>query len=127
MGKNNISVHAVSTLSRLKAAGILVRQWIITNLCFNTQPPEGGWPTQTGAFKHDTCFNTQPPEGGWDGLTLCLLLKKVSTLSRLKAAGYSIRIGIGLSSGFNTQPPEGGWKPLLPIQCWIKWFQHSAA
>ena len=41
-----------------------VRKW--QNLiCFNTQPPEGGWqnPKSEGCGKNS--FNTQPPEGGW--------------------------------------------------------------
>ncbi|EFC88648.1 hypothetical protein NEIMUCOT_04697 [Neisseria mucosa ATCC 25996] len=78
--------------------------------CFNTQPPEGGWPDDkpkeddkqkvsthsrpkaAGCFKLGDVvgyfrFNTQPPEGGWDGY-------RKSPVSR---------------DCFNTQPPEGGW------------------
>ena len=56
-------------------------------LCFNTQPPEGGWAgrnAKNGGFR---CFNTQPPEGGW---SISLKLQddfEVSTHSRPKAAG----------------------------------------
>ena len=34
-------------------------------LCFNTQPPEGGWQTIRYRLLRPACFNTQPPEGGW--------------------------------------------------------------
>ena len=33
--------------------------------CFNTQPPEGGWPLRPITGLWQFCFNTQPPEGGW--------------------------------------------------------------
>ena len=33
----------VSTHSRLKAAGFTMLSIMKTILCFNTQPPEGGW------------------------------------------------------------------------------------
>ena len=56
-------------------------------VCFNTQPPEGGWSFARDTPTLYTCFNTQPPEGGWEGcLPVC-----------------------GLRWSFNTQPPEGGW------------------
>ena len=42
-----------------------VRKW--QNLiCFNTQPPEGGWEIILQSIKTCYCFNTQPPEGGWE-------------------------------------------------------------
>ena len=84
---------------------------IARKLGFNTQPPEGGWPTARRCFRKVVCFNTQPPEGGW-------------THSRPKAAGYAIQVSThsrpkaaGRYAGgerrgntcFNTQPPEGGW------------------
>ena len=61
-------------------------------MCFNTQPPEGGWAPRM----LQTClmlgFNTQPPEGGWCRLGLFEVLP----------------------SCFNTQPPEGGWFSFPP-------------
>ena len=33
----------VSTHSRLKAAGLIKRSIRFVSVCFNTQPPEGGW------------------------------------------------------------------------------------
>ena len=59
----------VSTHSRLKAAGVLVRLWTRRWYCFNTQPPEGGW---------DRIYKTQNEAN-------------VSTHSRLKAAGASLK------------------------------------
>ena len=38
-------------------------------------------------FDHSR-FNTQPPEGGWVRMMIHLIKIKVSTHSRLKAAGY---------------------------------------
>ena len=55
--------------------------------CFNTQPPEGGWPIRNPTLKQKTRFNTQPPEGGWDVFLIFQTGWLVSTHSRLKAAG----------------------------------------
>ena len=55
----------VSTHSRLKAAGPLQTIIRLFRLCFNTQPPEGGWGDSGGTTGAPLCFNTQPPEGGW--------------------------------------------------------------
>ena len=56
-------------------------------MCFNTQPPEGGWLRHFPLLLTHPSFNTQPPEGGW-------------SVSALMAE---------VQSCFNTQPPEGGW------------------
>ena len=78
----------VSTHSRLKAAGN-VAAWVSSKFGFNTQPPEGGWPRCPNANAVSDCFNTQPPEGGWARITISPPSKAVSTHSRLKAAGFS--------------------------------------
>ena len=73
---------------------------------FNTQPPEGGWKLTKSLPSEWSGFNTQPPEGGWlPPVSTGLLVKYVSTHSRLKAAGL-IRTTID--------------KKQL-------WFQHTAA
>ena len=54
---------------------------------FNTQPPEGGWLEQSKRAKAVCRFNTQPPEGGWRANNFIRKRLKVSTHSRLKAAG----------------------------------------
>ena len=56
-----------------------------------------------------TCFNTQPPEGGWPLGAHSLYADGVSTHSRPKAAGlFTFLIHADITC-FNTQPPEGGW------------------
>ena len=55
------------------------------------------------------CFNTQPPEGGWKENRSRPATTTVSTHSRPKAAGPTLRRNVCLSRRFNTQPPEGGW------------------
>ena len=77
----------VSTHSRPKAAGTTVDRKDVQQICFNTQPPEGGWYQYRSTMGNISSFNTQPPEGGWGG---------DPTLK-------------GGSRSFNTQPPEGGW------------------
>ena len=41
----DILASAVSTHSRLKAAGVFFSRQTGFTICFNTQPPEGGWKT----------------------------------------------------------------------------------
>ena len=55
----------VSTRSRPKAAGLQHRCFVLLLMCFNTQPPEGGWFRLTRLKIYIRSFNTQPPEGGW--------------------------------------------------------------
>ena len=100
----------VSTHSRLKAAGLPVRQSRHPAKRFNTQPPEGGWAFRRRAWQNRCRFNTQPPEGGWeDSEEIVYYAQRVSTHSRLKAAGF-IWAGWQITLlSFNTQPPEGGW------------------
>ena len=72
---------------------------------FNTQPPEGGWPSPICDTGSHAGFNTQPPEGGW-------------------------HCGSFTGSGrrcFNTQPPEGGWILFIKIATNRTQFQHTAA
>ena len=63
--KRKIQRLIVSTHSRLKAAGSTPAATSWQTVCFNTQPPEGGWAPQTQPFLTLKGFNTQPPEGGW--------------------------------------------------------------
>ncbi len=80
----------------------------------------------------ETCFNSQPPEGGWPASCAAISRSIVSTHSRPKAAGIKAgsrdivhklfqltaarrRLVKHLknaadSIGFNSQPPEGGWR-----------------
>ena len=82
------SAGCVSTHSRPKAAGSTKNTGTPSLLCFNTQPPEGGWARSIVARSSDFGFNTQPPEGGWAWEKLDKhKLDMVSTHSRPKAAG----------------------------------------
>ena len=73
------------------------------------------------------CFNTQPPEGGWPFLTAHTIRSlPVSTHSRPKAAGF-IQAAFVFTGGFNTQPPEGGWTLTVCTNITSVWFQHTAA
>ena len=56
-------------------------------VCFNSQPPEGGWPASFTITNPPSDFNSQPREGGWKQ-------------SAITIAGRS---------NFNSQPREGGW------------------
>ena len=101
----SVVFQAVSTLSRLKAAGIGEERRPRRRCCFNTQPPEGGWTHLALRFMRVLCFNTQPPEGGW--AAIILLMCQINS--------------------FNTQPPEGGWvQDVWPARS-AGSFQHSAA
>ncbi len=78
---------------------------IEADLSFNTQPPEGGWVPISSIARSHNGFNTQPPEGGWvGGQAVALVVRPVSTHSRLKAAGS-----------------------LLQYSFSFKLFQHTAA
>ena len=81
----------VSTHSRLKAAGQCYIAVRLTHCRFNTQPPKGGWHLLVVFDWRYSGFNTQPPEGGWLRCVLGALRVAVSTHSRLKAAGASLK------------------------------------
>ena len=122
------------------AARRRLARWSVSNgrrSSFNTQPPEGGWPTSDqrqsiqAMFQHTAARRRLgEPSSGAD------MAHPVSTHSRPKAAG-SVSIpttrrvrfqhtaarrrlaatGQAAStnaSSFNTQPPEGGWGRLCP-------------
>ena len=73
------------------------------------------------------CFNTQPPEGGWQRFLRPGALHIVSTHSRPKAAGSLKPLKLSWLKCFNTQPPEGGWLVLLCMIFPFTRFQHTAA
>ena len=79
--------NRVSTHSRLKAAGWIRQAKLPKNIRFNTQPPEGGWRRPRDSARMRDRFNTQPPEGGWNKMQQTPDKTRVSTHSRLKAAG----------------------------------------
>ena len=85
--KNQDGTFSVSTHSRLKAAGLYLYTGVPGAGSFNTQPPEGGWGYNDKALTNMGGFNTQPPEGGWASVEFGFRSGRVSTHSRLKAAG----------------------------------------
>ena len=132
---NMINIPRVSTHSRPKAAGQGLWQSIPKDNGFNTQPPEGGWQMTWNSrvricrFQHtaarrrldnalktalsfyDVSTHSRPKAAGY---SMRQYYKKdlVSTHSRPKAAGTANNAPLMPIAGFNTQPPEGGWPRL---------------
>ena len=99
----------VSTHSRPKAAGSLICAVLLAVICFNSQPPEGGW------FMFDY---SEVPQGVFQLTAARRRLgecgaaaenHRVSTHSRPKAAGCWQAGAHQAHHRFNSQPPEGGW------------------
>ena len=86
------------------------KKMVLRALCFNTQPPEGGWEylysryTITVEFQH-TAARRRLARAFKDNI----YFSDVSTHSRPKAAGSVHQFHDVFLYGFNTQPPEGGW------------------
>ena len=79
-------------------------------ICFNTQPPEGGWPTQSSRYCAKMVVSTHSrPKAAGISHNGKEELENVSTHSRPKAAGFFGVLINDCLCGFNTQPPEGGW------------------
>ena len=101
-------------------------------MCFNSQPPEGGWSFDLNTIVLSSGFNSQPPEGGWpvsiETLENNSLFQLTAARRRLAEQGGDfafvqlfqltaapMRLGDFPSgfrpsaNGFNSQPPEGGW------------------
>ena len=79
-------------------------------LCFNSQPPEGGWKNAYVTTGRTISFNSQPPEGCWGcSLGCAMLARLVSTHSRPKAAGKGWRIKIWLEDvSTHSRPKAAG-------------------
>ena len=103
-----LSVSAiVSTHSRLKAAaGFHHADFRVMRVSTHSRLKAAATVSGFHMFGFD-CFNTQPPEGGWPKGTEVLDALGVSTHSRLKAAGHQPTFP-SVAHSFNTQPPEGG-------------------
>ena len=146
-------METVSTHSRPKAAGLIYLSASLRPLfqhtaarrrlgqdqderriffCFNTQPPEGGWPFKRVSwiwqhrFQHtaarrrlvadsicldaDCAVSTHSrPKAAGTAPVLSSSISCVSTHSRPKAAGQLPVLPVTARPRFNTQPPEGGW------------------
>ena len=122
------SAGCVSTHSRPKAAGSTKNTGTPSLLCFNTQPPEGGWARSIVARSSDFGFNTQPPEGGWAWEKLDKhKLDMVSTHSRPKAAGPASAYSPNRHCGFQHTAARRrlGLRSIAGVA--ISRFQHTAA
>ena len=102
------------------------RDGIIQGVCFNTQPPEGGWSCYLRLTIQNQSFNTQPPEGGWNGKTYDKGKNQVSTHSRLKAAGYEV-VTVGEKGKVSTHSRLKAAGTTTCISGWPALFQHTAA
>ena len=117
----------VSTHSRPKAAGYSWHQYQDAFLCFNTQPPEGGWKKPLNILVMSVCFNTQPPEGGWYNMHGAGSgWVGVSTHSRPKAAGTEAMAN-GASAVVSTHSRPKAAGPVADAACRACSFQHTAA
>ena len=100
-------------------------------LCFNTQPPKGGWfrrrvgqyhkfvsthsrlkaagfRRRVGQYHKFVSTHSRLKAAGCFPCTFIFFIQ-VSTHSRLKAAGQLYRVFCRVVRRFNTQPPKGGW------------------
>ena len=96
---------AVSTHSRLKAAGADIAAWL-ESIRVSTHSRLKAAGSKTFSKKS---------------------LATVSTHSRLKAAGRAGGQNRSSIQSFNTQPPEGGWQSGFGVWAVRSPFQHTAA
>ena len=97
----------VSTLSRPKAAVVINASEKFVYVMFQHSAARRRLALPLKAVALSVCFNTQPPEGGWIFTNVSSWNVIVSTLSRPKAAVFEF-LGVAGRHSFNTQPPEGG-------------------
>ena len=122
---------AVSTHSRPKAAGSVPVKAVREIVCFNTQPPEGGWKMSgtrnigIGGFQHTAARRrlgakcTEPASIRWFQHTAARrrLEKQTAIMASQPTFQHTaarrrlepLTLSKRLTSSFNTQPPEGGW------------------
>ena len=88
----------------------------VGDLCFNTQPPEGGWTLAARSSSGRSWFQHTAARRRLAWLeTLSFSIGAVSTHSRPKAAGLARNSLLFDWGCFNTQPPEGGWTLSIDI------------
>ena len=92
--KRMVSIH-----SRLKAAGGEGKpQWLWGVVSIHSRLKAAEQFVSLSAIR--LCFNTQPPEGGWSFRLFCCLIMPVSIHSRLKAAGVGNAFKLNLFTTF---------------------------
>ena len=144
-GKSRVSTH-----SRPKAAGAGARIHARGLVCFNTQPPEGGWSRggfESGRydeFQHTAArrrldallvagqtvrlFQHTAARRRLDSYRETLTRQQMfqHTAARRRLAGTLGYLKV-LDVSFNTQPPEGGWIAIGARAVLSSRFQHTAA
>ena len=117
----------VSTHSRPKAAGCCCYFCRSISVCFNTQPPEGGWSqmhnllSQYFRFQHTAARRRLGSRTFW--LVTNCLFQHTAARRRLVSGIFEPLERVG----FNTQPPEGGWRLIVADDKRYELFQHTAA
>ena len=134
---------AVSTHSRLKAAGTPEAVLVKATSGFNTQPPKGGWVMgRSSRGLAEVSTHSRLKAAGYSpkeyremrlvsthsrlkAAGVCQFRRGrdivVSTHSRLKAAGGKTSKRQNQAGGFNTQPPKGGWVPRRGNRAELLW------
>ena len=96
--------------------------------CFNTQPPEGGWPAKRHKNDKIGGFNTQPPEGGWlhqlAELGDDFLFQHTAARRRLEAMTINTLAILLVST--HSRPKAAGFYQFFFVKFFIR-FQHTAA
>ena len=121
-------LETVSTHSRPKAAGSGVSFLYQDTLCFNTQPPEGGWIFQTKVPSNfqNVSTHSRPKAAGEANAARLATDKMFQHTAARRRLGETNRSRPKLRR-FNTQPPEGGWLPQDDFLICLLLFQHTAA
>ena len=107
-------LEPVSTHSRPKAAGAFTHRAVPAAAVSTHSRPKAAGPEKRSADWLEICFNTQPPEGGWRLIRGCFArsvrFQHTAARRRLEVQSGRLKVWFGC---FNTQPPEGGWRMLI--------------
>ena len=122
-----IAYKKVSTHSRPKAAGSLKSPCKQRLFCFNTQPPEGGWPEDLDLLDLEDLFQHTAARRrlATDKQSITGLIV-VSTHSRPKAAGSIFSVLITFIK-FQHTAARRRLVLVAALQAAALWFQHTAA
>ena len=128
---------------------VLLRRFgVLSQISFNTQPPEGGWATRVCGvasyfkFQHTAARRRLALSGGLvvqqgmfqhTAARRRLVLRRFGVLSQIRFQHTAARRRLVWSSFilvvaylcFNTQPPEGGWLPYTALSAYFRVSTHS--
>ena len=78
--------------------------------CFNSQPPEGGWPSGYKFKTQPKGFNSQPPEGGWVRRSkhTCIRYQFQLTAARRRLGAAWIRAFLRVWVSTHSRPKAAG-------------------